>query len=87
LGEAEYAVALFTYMRILGYPAEKISILTTYNGQRSLIMDVLKKRCENNPFVGMPAIVSTVDKYQVSYSNENVILIKNDNFRVNKTTM
>ncbi|VDM58006.1 unnamed protein product [Angiostrongylus costaricensis] len=35
LGEAEYAVALFTYMRIIGYPAEKISIITTYNGQVS----------------------------------------------------
>ena len=34
LAEAEYCVALFMYMRLLGYPAEKISILTTYNGQK-----------------------------------------------------
>jgi intron-binding protein aquarius len=60
-------------MRILGYPAEKISILTTYNGQRSLIMDVLKKRCEDNPLIGMPFIVSTVDKYQ-GQQNDYVIL-------------
>lgn len=60
-------------MRILGYPAKKISILTTYNGQRSLIMDVLTKRCENNPLIGMPAIVSTVDKYQ-GQQNDYVIL-------------
>lgn len=73
LGEAEYAVSLFTYMRILGYPAEKITILTTYNGQRSLIMDVLSKRCQNNPLIGMPAIVSTVDKYQ-GQQNDYVIL-------------
>jgi intron-binding protein aquarius len=32
LGEAEYAVALFMYMRMQGYPANKITILTTYNG-------------------------------------------------------
>jgi hypothetical protein len=25
------------YMRLLGYPASRISILTTYNGQRDLI--------------------------------------------------
>ncbi|KAI6204813.1 hypothetical protein M3Y94_00720700 [Aphelenchoides besseyi] len=73
LGEAEYAVALFTYMRILGYPAERISILTTYNGQRSLLMDVLTRRCQSNPLIGMPSCVSTVDKYQ-GQQNDYVIL-------------
>lgn len=46
------------------YPAEKISILTTYNGQRSLINDVLQRRCSWNPFFGRPATVATVDQYQ-----------------------
>jgi intron-binding protein aquarius len=64
LGEAEYAVALFMYMRLLGYPAHKISILTTYAGQRSLINDVLGHKCKNNPLFGRPKHVSTVDKYQ-----------------------
>ena len=63
LGEAEYVVALYQYMRLLGYPADKITILTPYNGQRSLIMDVLKLRCAWNPMFGQP-LVSTVDKYQ-----------------------
>ena len=54
LAEAEYVVGIFMYMRLLGYPAEKISILTTYNGQKHLIRDVAKKRCGNNPFIGMP---------------------------------
>uniref|UniRef100_A0A915LBP5 Intron-binding protein aquarius n=1 Tax=Meloidogyne javanica TaxID=6303 RepID=A0A915LBP5_MELJA len=54
LGEAEFAVALFVYMRILGYPSEKISILTTYNGQASLLRDIINKRCTNNPLIGMP---------------------------------
>ena len=40
LGEAEYAVAIYQYMRLLGYPAAKISILATYAGQRALIKDV-----------------------------------------------
>lgn len=64
LGEAEYAVAIYQYMRLLGYPAEKITILTTYLGQRSLIRDVLNRRCAKNPFFGMPASLTTVDKYQ-----------------------
>lgn len=64
LGEAEYAVALFMYMRLLGYPASKISILTTYAGQRALIKDVLNHRCKGNRLFGLPRIVATVDKYQ-----------------------
>lgn len=64
LGEAEYAVAIYQYMRLLGYPATKISILATYAGQRALIKDVLAHRCAKNPVFGLPRIVTTVDKYQ-----------------------
>jgi len=42
LGEAEFVVATYMYMRLCGYPAAKISILTTYNGQKHLIRDVLQ---------------------------------------------
>lgn len=64
LGEAEYAVAVYQYMRLLGYPASKISILTTYAGQRDLLNDVINRRCKTNPLFGRPKIVATVDKYQ-----------------------
>jgi intron-binding protein aquarius len=64
LGEAEYAVALFMYMRLLGYPAHKISILAMYAGQKALIRDVLSHRCKGNRLFGMPRIVTTVDRYQ-----------------------
>ena len=64
LGEAEYTVAIYQYMRLLGYPASKISILTTYAGQRALIRDVLGHRCARNRLFGLPRIVTTVDKYQ-----------------------
>ena len=64
LGEAEYAVAIYQYMRLLGYSASKISILTTYAGQRALIRDVLGHRCAKNRLFGLPRIVTTVDKYQ-----------------------
>ncbi|XP_035218738.1 RNA helicase aquarius-like [Stegodyphus dumicola] len=73
LAEAEYVVAVFMYMRILGYPAEKISILTTYNGQKHLIRDVVNKRCAENPVFGRPHKVTTVDKYQ-GQQNDYILL-------------
>lgn len=73
LGEAEYAVALYQYMRLLGYPAERISILCAYAGQRALIRDVLSHRCKENRLFGMPAWVGTIDKYQ-GEQNDYVIL-------------
>lgn len=42
------------YMCLLGYPADRISILTTYNGQKHLIRDVINQRCGNNPLIGRP---------------------------------
>lgn len=58
LGEAEYVVTMFQYMRLRGYPANKISILTTYNGQKALIRDVLEKRCASHQAFGRPRTVS-----------------------------
>lgn len=58
LAEAEFSVALYMYMRLLGYPADRISILTTYNGQKHLIRDVINQRCGSNPFFGQPNKVS-----------------------------
>lgn len=73
LGESEYAVAIYQYMRLLGYPASKISILTTYAGQRALVKDVLAHRCAKNPIFGLPKTVTTVDKYQ-GEQNDYIIL-------------
>uniref|UniRef100_A0A183J7H6 AQR helicase n=1 Tax=Soboliphyme baturini TaxID=241478 RepID=A0A183J7H6_9BILA len=73
LAEAEYAVAIYTYMRLIGYPAEKISILTTYNGQKYLLRDIVRRRCSDNPIIGEPRKVTTVDKYQ-GQQNDYVIL-------------
>ncbi|GFS14379.1 intron-binding protein aquarius [Elysia marginata] len=69
LAEAEYVVATFMYMRMIGYPAEDISILTTYNGQKHLIRDVIKQRCGDNPLIGQPHKVTTVDRYQGQQNN------------------
>jgi intron-binding protein aquarius len=72
LGEAEYVVATYQYMRLIGYPADRISIITTYNGQKELIRDILKQRCAH-PFYGQPARVTTVDKYQ-GQQNDYILL-------------
>lgn len=73
LGEAEYVVAVYMYMRLLGYPAEKISILTTYNGQKLLLRDVATRRCSDNPMIGLPHKITTVDKYQ-GQQNDYVLI-------------
>lgn len=73
MAEAEYVVGVYMYMRILGYPSEKISILTTYNGQKHLIRDVVNKRCASNPVFGRPSKVTTVDKYQ-GQQNDYILL-------------
>ncbi|CAB4062074.1 AQR [Lepeophtheirus salmonis] len=67
LAEAEYVVATFMYMRLLGYPAEKISILTTYNGQKHLIRDVVNSRCAKNSMVGVPYKITTYERKNVGH--------------------
>lgn len=73
LGEAEYLVATYMYMRILGYPKEKISVITSYNGQKHLLRDVFRQRCGWNPQIGMPSKITTVDRYQ-GQQNDYVLL-------------
>ncbi|KAA0204074.1 hypothetical protein HAZT_HAZT008066 [Hyalella azteca] len=73
LAEAEYVVHLYMYMRLIGYPAEKISLLTTYNGQRELLRDVVEQRCARYPMLGRPHKISTVDKYQ-GQQNDYILL-------------
>ncbi|TKY69055.1 Intron-binding protein aquarius [Spatholobus suberectus] len=57
----------------LGYPANKISILTTYNGQKLLIRDVINRRCVPYDFIGPPSKVTTVDKFQ-GQQNDFILL-------------
>ena len=75
MGEAEYVVALFQYMVLIGHEPSRISILATYNGQKNLIEDVLSQRCgSGTPLEGIrPAAVSTVDQYQ-GQQNDFILL-------------
>ena len=64
LGEAEYAVALYQYLRLTGHPASSIALLTTYNGQKRLLGDVVRRRCAPYGCFGTPAAIDTVDMFQ-----------------------
>lgn len=73
LGEAEYVVAVYQYMRLLRYPSAKITILCSYNGQVQLVKDVLAQRCKNNSVFQYPHAISTIDKYQ-GQQNDIILL-------------
>merc|ERR1712023_520875 len=61
------------YMRLLGYPGKKITLLSTYNGQKHLLRDVVRQRCAWNPLFGEPDKITTVDKFQ-GQQNDFVII-------------
>ena len=73
LAEAEYCIGLFMYMCLVGYNANKISILTTYNGQKELIKEIYSKKCGWNKLFSKIGKISTVDKYQ-GQQNDFIIL-------------
>ena len=74
------------YMRLQGYPPDKIAILTTYNGQKHLIRDVLQKRCARNPVFGLPEkvqlhVIACVVLFKYMYILANVhVLLSSTNF-------
>nr|CAG4716357.1 unnamed protein product [Naegleria fowleri] len=70
LGEAEYAIALYMYLRLVGHEANSITILTPYQGQKSLIRSIAKRRCGS---LGEPKKITTIDRYQ-GQLNDIVIL-------------
>jgi intron-binding protein aquarius len=73
LAEAEYSIGIFMYMCLIGYDPKKISIITSYNGQKDLIKEIYNKKCFwNNIFSGIKKIC-TIDKYQ-GQQNDYIIL-------------
>lgn len=73
LAEAEYIVAVYMYMCLQGYDHSKITILTTYNGQKALIKDIIKQKCSWNPIFKNPKKITTVDRYQ-GQQNDYILL-------------
>eukprot|EP01029_Cantina_marsupialis_P007120 TRINITY_DN1785_c0_g2_i1.p1 TRINITY_DN1785_c0_g2~~TRINITY_DN1785_c0_g2_i1.p1 ORF type:complete len:1334 (+),score=432.24 TRINITY_DN1785_c0_g2_i1:119-4120(+) len=62
--EAAWIVTTFKFLRLVGHPADKISILTTYNGQRFLLEDMFNKMSRDEQACYERPKISTVDKFQ-----------------------
>lgn len=73
LAEAEYIVATYMFMCLVGYNPETITILTTYKGQKALIKDIVKQKCSWHPLFKAPRKITTVDKYQ-GQQNDYILL-------------
>lgn len=71
--EATYLIALYKFMRKIGYPAERITVLTTYNGQKHLLRKMFEDECSDNPNLDKPYKITTVDKYQ-GQQNDYILL-------------
>eukprot|EP01053_Blabericola_migrator_P000810 Blabericola_migrator_1__809@NODE_11_length_24785_cov_110_100736_g8_i0_p1_GENE_NODE_11_length_24785_cov_110_100736_g8_i0NODE_11_length_24785_cov_110_100736_g8_i0_p1_ORF_typecomplete_len1530_score316_00Aquarius_N/PF16399_5/1_5e104AAA_11/PF13086_6/9_2e33AAA_12/PF13087_6/1_5e31AAA_30/PF13604_6/9_7e10AAA_30/PF13604_6/0_00068AAA_19/PF13245_6/3_5e03AAA_19/PF13245_6/7_2e13UvrDhelicase/PF00580_21/3_3e03UvrDhelicase/PF00580_21/8_7e08Viral_helicase1/PF01443_18/27Viral_helicase1/PF01443_18/0_00021DEAD/PF002 len=71
--EANMVVATYAFMRMVGYPADKISVLAWYNGQKDLLKKLFKDKCQWNPLLGLPKRITTVDKFQ-GQQNDYVLL-------------
>lgn len=59
-GEAEYLVSLYRYMRLLGYPREKIDLVATTRLQKKRIEQLAKQKCKQG-FFGTPAVFTTAE--------------------------
>lgn len=73
LDEAEYAVAIFSYLVLNGVAPAKISILVSSQGQDILIREIVEKKTGWHKKLGSPGWIGLVDKYQGQH-NDYVIL-------------
>ncbi|KAL0209473.1 hypothetical protein RCL1_008311 [Eukaryota sp. TZLM3-RCL] len=65
VGEAEFICLFYMYLRLIGHSSQSISVLTSYSGQRDLLIDVFKHRLKKySSFYEFPAHVSTIDSFQ-----------------------
>jgi len=69
LDEAEYAVALFTYLVLKGVSPSKISILVSTRGQDALIKEIVEKKTGWHKKLGVPAWIGVVDQFQGQHSD------------------
>ncbi|KAA8911428.1 hypothetical protein TRICI_003824 [Trichomonascus ciferrii] len=60
IGEAEYLVSLYRYMRLLGYPREKIDLVATTKGQKKRIDQIAKQKCKEG-FFGAPTVFTAAE--------------------------
>lgn len=60
IGEADYLVSLYRYMRLLGYPREKIDLVAVSRGQKKRIEQIARQKCKE-AFFGQPAVFTTAE--------------------------
>ena len=60
-------------MCLKGYDPDKITILTTYNGQKYLIRDIIHQKCSWSSIFKKPSKITTVDKFQ-GQQNDYILL-------------
>ena len=72
LAEAEYVVAVYQYMRLIGYPAHKFRFLL-YAAQCALIKDVLNLRCVPSPAFWEASLCGTAKSY-AGQENDVILL-------------
>jgi hypothetical protein len=76
LAEAEMSVSVYMYMVLLNYPADSIAIVTPYQAQKFLIIDVFHSRfCALSKPLPLPAFVGTPDELLACGSNQDYILV------------
>jgi len=63
----------YMYMVLIGYDPSKITILTTYNGQKLLIRDIISRKCAWHSLFRKPSKITTVDKFQ-GQQNDYILL-------------
>ncbi|RHY31399.1 hypothetical protein DYB32_003549 [Aphanomyces invadans] len=59
--EGLYLVQVFQYMRLIGYAADRIAVLTTYAGQKELLWSMFQP---GKAAFGLPSSIATVDEFQ-----------------------
>ena len=72
-GEVEYIVSVYMYMCLIGYPSSKISILTTYKGQKLLIRDVINRQCSACGICPPNKVTSSFSHFCPYFLNESVL--------------
>jgi len=73
IAEAEFVVSTYMYMVLKGYDPNTITILTTYNGQKYLIRDIIHQKCSWSKIFRKPKKITTVDKFQ-GQQNDYILL-------------
>lgn len=74
MAEAEYAIALYMWIKInkhkfnqeeqsIMLSKDKVTIVTSEEGQKRLISEMMTKKCGWHPMVGVPDRICTIEEF------------------------